>query len=164
MFDFIYNIDIWAAIFFILGFTLVIIEMFFPGFGAPGITGIIFLFLGILVTAETLTDVLIMLAIILVVLGIALAIILRSATKGRLSKTLVLSDSLEKESGFEGTEDLSGFLGKKGVALTVLRPAGTAEFDGVKIDVVSEFDFIDKGSKVKIVKVEGRRIVVSKID
>ncbi|WP_279379072.1 hypothetical protein [Acetivibrio straminisolvens] len=44
MFDFIYNIDIWAALLFILGFTFVIIEMFFPGFGLPGIMGLIFLF------------------------------------------------------------------------------------------------------------------------
>ncbi|HOM02712.1 MAG TPA: NfeD family protein [Acetivibrio sp.] len=163
MFDFIYNIDIWAAICFILGFTFVIIEMFFPGFGFPGIAGLILLFAGVVLTAKTLTDVLVLLAIILVVLGIALAIILRSASKGRLSK-LVLTDSLEKQSGFEGTEDFSPFLDKEGVALTPLRPSGTAEFDGVKLDVVSEFDMIEKDSKVKIIKVEGRRIVVRKID
>lgn len=163
MFDFIYNIDIWAAIFFILGFSFVIIEMFYPGFGVPGIAGLIFLFLGILVTAETLMDVLIMLAIMLVVLGIALTIILHSATKGRLSKSLVLTDALKKEHGFEGTEDLKYFLDKEGVALTVLRPSGTADFDGVKLDVVSEFSYIEKGTKVKIIEVEGPRIVVRKV-
>ncbi|GAE90250.1 NfeD family protein [Acetivibrio straminisolvens] len=108
-------------------------------------------------------DVLILLAIILVVLGIALAIILRSASRGRLAK-LVLTDSLEKEKGFEGTEDFTSFLDKEGVALTALRPAGTAEFNGVKLDVVSEFDLIEKDSRVKIIKVEGRRIVVRKIE
>jgi membrane-bound ClpP family serine protease len=163
LFDFIYNIDIWAALLFILGFTFVIIEMFFPGFGLPGIMGLIFLFLGVLLTAKTLMDVLILLAIILVVLGIALAIILRSASRGRLAK-LVLTDSLEKEKGFEGTEDFTSFLDKEGVALTALRPAGTAEFNGVKLDVVSEFDLIEKDSRVKIIKVEGRRIVVRKIE
>jgi len=163
LFDFVHNIDIWAAISFILGFIFVIIEMFFPGFGLPGVVGLIFLFIGIVLTAKTLTDVLVLLAIILLILAGVLAIAVRSASKGRLKK-LVLTDSLEKESGFEGTEDFTSFLGKEGVALTALRPAGTAEFDGVKLDVVSEFDFIEKDAKVKIVKVEGRRIVVRKID
>lgn len=163
MLDFVYNIDVWAAVFFLLGFILVIFEMFNPGFGAPGITGVILLFLGIVTTATSLMDVLIMLVIIMAVLGIALTLVLHSATKGRLSKTLVLSDSLKKELGFEGTEDLKFFLDKEGKAVTVLRPAGTADFDGVKLDVVSEGEFIQKDTKVKIIKVEGRRIVVREI-
>lgn len=55
------------------------------------------------------------------------------------------------------------FLGKEGTALSVLRPSGVANFDGIKLDVVSQGDFILKGTKVKIIKVEGRRIVVSEI-
>jgi len=49
------------------------------------------------------------------------------------------------------------------VATTVLRPSGIVNFDGIKLDVVSEGEFIQPGSKVKIIKVEGRRIVVKKI-
>lgn len=55
------------------------------------------------------------------------------------------------------------FLDKKGTTLTVLRPAGTVDFDGVKLDVVSEGDFIPKDTEVKVIKVEGRRIVVRQI-
>jgi len=76
--------------------------------------------LGIVLTAKTLTDVLVLLAIILLILAVVLAIAVRSASKGRLKK-LVLTDSLEKESGFEGTEDFTSFLGKEGVALTALQ-------------------------------------------
>ncbi|AEV68003.1 NfeD family protein [Acetivibrio clariflavus] len=157
------NIDFLSAVFFILGFIMIIIEMFHPGFGAPGISGIILLILGIVSVARNLTDVIILIIIILIVLGIALTFVLYSATKGKLPKTLVLTDSLNKEEGFEGTEDLKFFIGKEGKALTVLRPSGTADFDGVKLDVVSEAEFIQKDAKIKIIKVEGRRIVVREI-
>ena len=44
--------------------------------------------------------------------------------------------------------------------MSVLRPAGLAEFDGERIDVVSEGSFIDRGVKIKVAKVEGTRVVV----
>ena len=101
-----------------------------------------------------------MVIIIIAILGFVLSIVLSSATKGRLSKTLVLSHTSNREAGFIGTEDLGFFLGKEGVTLTNLRPSGTANFEGVKLDIVSEGDFIPKDTKVRVIKVEGRRIVV----
>jgi membrane-bound ClpP family serine protease len=141
LFDFIYNIDIWAALFFIIGFLLVILEIFNPGFGVPGALGAIFLVIGVVVTMESLIDAIIMIVIILA----------------------VLTDSLNEEGGFQGTEDLKVFLGKEGTTLTALRPAGTAEFNGTRLDVVSEFGYIEKDTKVKVIDVEGRRVVVEKI-
>lgn len=160
---FLTSIELWQAIILVAGLALIIVEMFHPGFGAPGITGTILVVLAIVVIVKTFIEALILIIIILAVLGVALSLVLHSATKGRLSKTLILSDSLKKESGFIGTEDLEYFLGKEGVAITVLRPAGTADFDGVKLDVVSESEFIQKDSKIRIIKVEGRRIVVRQI-
>lgn len=51
-------------------------------------------------------------------------------------------------------------LGRTGVALTTLRPAGTAELNGKRVDVVSEGGFIEKGQPVKVVRIEGLRVVV----
>jgi membrane-bound serine protease (ClpP class) len=51
-------------------------------------------------------------------------------------------------------------VGKAGVALTALRPAGTAVFDGKRVDVVSEGTFVPKGEMVKVIAVEGLRVVV----
>ncbi|WML34888.1 NfeD family protein [Clostridium sp. OS1-26] len=47
-----------------------------------------------------------------------------------------------------------------GTTLTILRPAGIADVNGIKLDVVSEGEFISKDRKIEIIKVEGRRIVV----
>jgi membrane-bound ClpP family serine protease len=77
-----------------------------------------------------------------------------------LAKHLVLSDSLGDDIKFSAGDDLSYFIGSEGTTLTVLRPSGTADFSGVKLDVVSDGEFIPKGSTVIINKVEGNRIVV----
>jgi membrane-bound ClpP family serine protease len=164
LFGFFARITWLPAICFIAGFGLIIFEMFNPGFGVPGIAGLILLFLGILFVARSLTDAIIMVLILLAVLGIALVFILRSASRGKLSKTVVLSDTLNRDSGFIGTENLESFLGKEGEAITVLRPAGVAEIEGARVDVVSQSEFLPKGTKIKVVKVEGRRVVVADIN
>lgn len=163
MFGFFARMSWLPAICFIAGFALVIFEMFTPGFGVPGTAGAILLFLGILFVARSVTDAIIMVLIILAILGIALVLILRSASRGKLSRTVVLSASLDRDSGFSSTEDLESFLGKEGVATTVLRPSGIADFDGLRLDVVSQSEFIPKGTKIRVVKVEGRRVVVDSI-
>jgi len=163
IFSFLDGIQLYQILILLLGLILLIIEMFTPGFGVAGGLGLILLVAGIILTASTPLEALVMIVILLVILGIALTVVLHSAAKGRLSKTLILKDSLNKEAGYIGTQDLEYFVGKEGTALTVLRPAGTAEFDGIRLDVVSEGDYIPKNSKVRIVQVTGPRIVVRKI-
>ena len=62
--------------------------------------------------------------------------------------------------GYVSSDDYTGFLGHHGVAVTLLRPSGTAEFDGVRLPVVSEGEFVPPGTQVQIVTVQGSRIVV----
>ncbi len=162
--SFISNISLLSAVCFLLGFILIIVEMYLPGFGAPGVTGSILLFLGVIFTARTFFEVLILIIIILALLAMALVVVIQSAAKGRLSKHLILNESQLKEAGYIGMEDLEYFLNKEGRALTTLRPSGTADFDGVRLDVVTDGEFIQKDTLVKITKVQGRRIVVKAVD
>jgi len=158
--SFITDITLVSVLSLFFGLLLVIFEMFIPGFGVPGMMGLALLIYGVSLTAHNVAQVLILTVTILAILGIALVIVLRSASKGRLAKTLVLNNSFKKEDGYTSSEDLKDFLGKQGTALTVLRPAGTADVDGTKLDVVTESEFLPKGTKVEIIKVEGRRVVV----
>lgn len=144
----------------IAGLIFVIIEMNIPGFGVPGIIGIVLLAVGVVLTADTLLQALIMILIILAILGVALTLVLRSVSRGELSRRLVLSDSLEEDVRFSAGDDLNYFIGSEGTAITVLRPSGTADFTGIRLDVVSEGEFIPKNSTVIITKIEGNRIVV----
>ena len=54
-------------------------------------------------------------------------------------------------------------VGDAGTAITTLRPAGTARFDNAIVDVVAEGDFIEKGRKIKIIQIQGNRVVVRQI-
>ncbi len=160
IFESLANMSTLALIIFIAGMILIAVEMFFPGFGVAGGIGILLLFVGVVMTAKTVAQGFIMGAVILVILAVLLAILLRSASKGRLSRSIVLRDRTDAASGFSGTEDMHALVGRKGSAVTVLRPAGIAEIDGVRLDVVTQGEFLSAGSALEVSAVEGNRIVV----
>ncbi len=151
----------------LFGVALLMVEVFIPGFGLPGISGIILEVVAVVLTylshgglaALGLT------LVILAIVGITVSIALRSATKGRLSKSkLILTDSEKTADGYVTSTDMDVFLGKEGDVVTVLRPAGMAEFDGVKLNVVSDGEYIPKGTRVRIDRVEGARVVVRRVE
>ena len=76
----------------------------------------------------------------------------------RIAKTFI-SQSSTGELVVEKPELLNG----TGVALTQLRPSGTANINGQRVDVVTEGGLIERGSAVKVVEVEGTRIVVRSV-
>jgi membrane-bound ClpP family serine protease len=149
---------------FITGIALIIVEMLHPGVTAPGITGGVLLIVGIALTAKSALQAAIMLFLLVIILGIAFAIVLKSATSGKLSKTLILNEAQKKETGYIGTTNLESLIGKQGTVIGILRPSGTADFNGEKIDVVSEGEFIKKGTLVEVIKVEGPRILVRSVN
>ncbi len=151
---------------FLLGLVLLIVEVFMPGFGLPGISGIILEVVSIVLTylwhggLAALGVTLIILAVVAIVISLAL----RSANKGRLSRSpIILNESESTEEGYVATKDMEVFVGKEGVTTTVLRPSGMAEFDGVKLNVVADGEYIPKDVKVKVDHVEGARVVVRKL-
>nr|WP_243108410.1 NfeD family protein [Maliibacterium massiliense] len=152
-----------AALMLIVGIALIIIEMFIPGFGVPGISGSILIVAGIFVQAKTVEEGLIILLVVAAILGIALMLILHSAQKGKLSKSSIVLSAAINESSVDPTGDLHFFLDKEGVVLTPLRPAGTADFDGVRLDVLAESAFVEANTPVRVIRVEGSRIVVRPI-
>ncbi|MRX71312.1 nodulation protein NfeD [Bacillus lacus] len=78
-------------------------------------------------------------------------------------KRIVLRDRTDTKSGYISSKTRSELMGKSGVALTTLRPSGTALIDDERLDVVTEGGYILKGQELKIVKVEGSRIIVREI-
>lgn len=151
---------------FLLGLALLIVEVFMPGFGLPGISGIILEVVSVVLTymwhggLAALGMTLIILALIAIVISLAL----RSVNKGKLSRSpVILNETESVEDGYIATKDMEVFVGKEGITTTILRPAGMAEFDGVKLNVVADGEYIPKDVRVQVDHVEGARVVVRKL-
>lgn len=148
----------------VIGFGLIFLEMHIPGFGLPGILGSIFLILAVVLTAKNFAQALVMALAILAIMGIMLGIVLTFFAKRKIFKQLVLPDEQKKEYGYISSSDLDYLLGKIGITITDLRPAGSVDIDGVKFDVISDGEYILKGTKVEIFKVKGVKLLVKKLE
>ncbi|MDO5112555.1 MAG: NfeD family protein [Clostridia bacterium] len=149
-----------AIICLVVGIALWILEMFTPGLGVPALLGSISLLAAIVLSARSFSHAMITLALILILLGVCAFFVFRAFSHGKLHR-IVLHESMNGDSTpLMGMMDM---VGKEGVCLTTLRPAGDADFDGQRLDVVSEGDFIEKGSKVRIDRIEGLRIIVKRV-
>jgi len=81
--------------------------------------------------------------------------------KTATGKKMVL---VEAQTGVRAQSQHAGnWVGRTGVAQTVLRPAGAALIDGKRLDVVAESDMIEGGSPITVVAVQDNRLVVRKL-
>lgn len=155
---------------FVVGLGLILVEVFvIPGFGVAGISGIILivasLFLSMLGADPFLDFNVVSAAIIKLTIGLAAALILifllaKFLPKSNLFKKFVLSEEEKAEAGYTSRSTLSDLLGAEGVAITTLRPAGTAEINGKRVDVVTDSEYIEHGKRIVVTAVEGMRVVV----
>ncbi|MBR4153108.1 MAG: hypothetical protein IKT98_09145 [Selenomonadaceae bacterium] len=76
---------------------------------------------------------------------------------------LVLDERQKNRDGYTSVTDKSKFLGATGVCVTDLRPAGTITVEGEPVDVVAEGSFVKQGSIVKVINVDGSRVLVRQI-
>jgi membrane-bound ClpP family serine protease len=145
----------------LVGVGLIIVEMLLPGFGLPGIVGGAGLIVGIILYAKTLEQALLLLLMIIAALALLFFVLLRSVAKGRLSRSpIVLRDAAKDTAGYDAFLDVNSLLGTTGTALSMLRPSGVGEFDGQRLDVVTDGLFLPAGTAIRIVRIEGRRIMV----
>lgn len=152
------------------GIILLIVEIFLiPGFGLFGLGGIaallvsIFLSLiGRLPTAEELTRASVVLAATVMVFLVSAWAILRTLPRSlRLARAGILLDTEEtRDTGWVSASPRRDLVGARGVALTDLHPSGTGLFGDERIDVVSESEWIEAGTPIRIVSSEGYRHVV----
>ena len=97
----------------------------------------------------------------LIVLGIIAYLSFRSPRSRRLWQKFSLSTRQTSKGGYVAPKvQYETNLGRVGISLTQLRPAGTADFEGEYLDVVTEGGFIGPGTGIRIIAVEGTRIVV----
>ena len=155
-----------AIVLFILGIIFCAIEMFVPGFGFFGTSGVIMVVAGIIVRLINGGDLMMFLYMVLIAFALFFLmffILSRAITKGRLGRTTLFNiGSAVPEDKTEGTKDFSQYLNQEGTTDTALHPVGKAKFGNDIVDVVARNGFIGEGETIVCVEVEGQRVVVVK--
>ncbi|MCH6266505.1 NfeD family protein [Neobacillus citreus] len=145
------------------GILLLFFELFLPG-AVAGTLGLAALILSFFLAGEDALQMGVSILISIFLSTLVFFLMIKVLGKKLvLFNKLVLFDSAKKEDGYVSNINRTDLLGKEGVALTILRPAGTAIFNNERVDVVSEGGFIAQNSKIKVIKVEGARIVVREV-
>ena len=169
----------WEIVIFIVGIILIFIEIFaIPGFGVAGVTGIVLVFAGLVLS---LIDNVNFdfdgvelrgfgVAITTVVLGVFGGFLLSlylgqkvfTAQSG-MFKNFALNTVQHADEGYISVETNMLLLkGKEGIAQTVLRPGGKVLIEGEVYDAVAETGFIDKGENVFVTRIEATQIYVER--
>lgn len=151
-----------------VGMIALAVEAFvLPGFGVAGILGVLFIagsmVMAMLGAAPSGGDIVTALGILGAALVISAAVFfawLRHLPNSQRWGGLLLRGSVSRGEGYLSAPARDELVGKQGVALTDLRPSGTAEVDGERIDVVTEGEFVKAGAPVTVVRAESFRHVV----
>ncbi len=151
-----------SVIVFMVGMVLLVIEAAAPGFGVFGVLGISSIIMSVVMASRSVAQAVMYIVIAIALTAVVITIIFKKLPKRKLSKTLLLDTNLNKDEGYISSEEKSQYLGKEGVCLSFLRPSGKIEIEGEMLDAIAESGLIEKGEKVKVIRVEGSKIIVRK--
>jgi membrane-bound serine protease (ClpP class) len=171
---------VWLALLlFILGLLLIAVEMFvFPGLVVPGISGaaLVLVSLGLVAYGHwprrsedwiALSERMGAFGLSIAGAGVAAFLLARYLPSIPYANRLLLRSPEEMEE--EASEsppvhaELAALLGAIGVAATPLRPAGKVQFGEEFIDVIAEGSFVQPGTRVQVIEIEGNRVVVQSL-
>ncbi|MBS3951097.1 MAG: nodulation protein NfeD [Peptococcaceae bacterium] len=145
---------------FILGIALLMAEMFVSGFGFLGAAGLVFVAFSIVLSAETATQGLATLGWSLLITIALIAGSFPLLKRSTLWKRLVLDTTEAKEKGYVAPPDVSIYVGQTGIAVTPLRPSGTVELAGLRVDALTEGSYIAAETQVTVIGITGGTVVV----
>jgi membrane-bound serine protease (ClpP class) len=162
-----------SVLIFAAGLVLVAVEIFIiPGFGIFGIAGIVGILVGLFMSLvgglPTMADFgragMVLSASMLAVIVTAWSLLRNLPRSGPLARRGVfLLARTDKEAGFTSADLRPDLVGLEGTAMTDLRPSGVGLFGDERVDVVSESEWIEEGTPIRIMSSEGYRHVVRPI-
>ena len=98
--------------------------------------------------------------IAIVIIAVMLVISICIFKSKKIKSPIKLETDMQGKNLFIEEKDMEYLLGKKGVACTDLRPSGKGEFNGVKLDILSDGEFIKKGVKITVTEIKNNKIFV----
>jgi membrane-bound serine protease (ClpP class) len=154
-----------------LGVVLLLVELLvLPGFGVAGALGVlsivVSIFLSLVGRLPTTSDVLIALNVLggsMLIVGFAGWQLVRRLPEDRRGRNLLHREELSRDLGYISAIRRDELVGREGVTVTDLRPAGTIKIGEERIDVVSDGPWVPAGTLVRVVRAEGYRHVVEPV-
>ena len=156
------------------GLVFLLIEAFVvPGFGVFGLLGIggvlASVYLSLVGNLSTIADysqaAVVLSASVLLVLVSGWVLIRTLPSNRRLTRSgILLGEDTGRDVGYLSARVRSELVGREGVALTDLRPAGVGRFEGERVDIVAEEGWLEAGTPIRITRSEGYRHVVRALD
>lgn len=165
-------VENWEIALFVVGVGLLLAEIFvIPGFGIAGVAGLIAVVFSLGVSlignigfdfpsGAAVSSAVMTLAVTFVLFIILLFSLGRYLPRSERFNQLVLQPALSSDMGYTSADSHFEFLGKNGLSTTPLRPSGSAEISGKRVDVVTDGEFIESGTPVEVVDVQGARVQV----
>jgi membrane-bound serine protease (ClpP class) len=169
------TVETWELFMFIVGFIFLVLEIFvIPGFGIVGVSGFGAIFAALaLVTLKNhyldfsqVTEGQISQAVLTTLAGALCSVGLMIAVAHTLTKTVwfkkvSLQTVLSNENGYHlKQENLTTLVGEQGVVYTVLRPSGKVLIHNTIYEASAKNKFIDKGTIIEVVAIEGNALQV----
>lgn len=164
---------IWAVALFLAGLIVAAVEVILPSGGLLALVALACFVGSVICAYETSGLAAIILAGIEVVsVPAVIVIVFKALPRTRLGRGLMLEpptkpgqdDPTGAAAPPKVANPFEGLLGKEGVVVAPLRPSGTVEIEGRRVSVVSDGQLLDKGRRVRVVLVEGSRVVVEAVD
>ena len=165
-------------ILFLLGVVLLVVEIFLiPGFGVTGISGIVLMITALVLSRQEFViprvpwqwDIFLRnlrnVGFGFVGSLVLLVFLLRVFPRTPGLKRLILESNQDTTAGYtvQSSESSALLNGRRGTAVTALRPAGKADFEGEILVVETDGEFIETGTPVEVIEVSGNRIVVRRV-
>lgn len=145
----------WAIFFFAAGIILLIAEILLPTHGVLGVIGVagVLVSVGVCFAVQPWLGVA-LLATCIVAAPVAWSWAIRIWPKTPVGRKILLAPVAST------SEPCAVQIGQEGTCITELRPVGVCEFDGVRMEAISQYGIISRGQRVRVVDLNNRRPVV----
>ena len=157
------GLNLFTAFLYVIGLVLLLVEVVFPGFGLAGIAGIFMVIVSILMISTSVIQGLLILIGTAAFVALLIIALIKLGWAQKYFKFFILNTEQKNEEGYISNNKYTSYIGKQGIAVTPLRSAGTIIIDGIRLDAISESEFINKDAVVEVIRTEGSSIFVREI-
>lgn len=156
------QIDVSIFLVFLLGISLLIVELYVPDFGVIGIVGFLAMVLSIYLKTGDFTQLVYLVLGSIAVAFIVIVYFLKSGKDLNISPGFVLNEAMSNDKGYSSEKDYSFLVNTNGLVISDLRPVGRAKFGEDTYEVISTAEMISSGELVTVVRVQGAKVYVKR--